>query len=80
MNTQPAQLPWGALLLTALAPAIWGSTYIVTTELLPPDRPFSAAFLRTLPVGLLLVLLTRHLPARGEWGRLMVLAALNIGL
>lgn len=79
MNTHRTQLPWGALLLTALAPAIWGSTYIVTTELLPPDRPFSAAFLRTLPVGLLLVLVTRRLPARAEWGRLAVLAALNIG-
>lgn len=30
-------------LLTALAPVIWGSTYIVTTELLRPDRPATAA-------------------------------------
>ena len=28
----------GDILLTATAPAIWGSTYIVTTELLPPGR------------------------------------------
>jgi probable blue pigment (indigoidine) exporter len=62
-----------------LAPAIWGSTYIVTTELLPPDRPFTAALLRTLPAGILLALLCRRLPERREWGRLAVLSALNIG-
>lgn len=66
--------------LTALAPVIWGSTYIVTTELLPPDRPFTAALIRSLPAGLLLVLYARRLPARNEWGRLLVLAALNLGV
>jgi probable blue pigment (indigoidine) exporter len=66
-------------MLTALAPAIWGSTYILTSELLPPDRPFTAALIRTLPAGLLLVLFMRQLPARSEWGRLLVLSALNIG-
>ena len=43
---------WLDALTTALGPVIWGSTYIVTTELLPPDRPFTAALLRTLPAGL----------------------------
>lgn len=71
--------PWINTLLTALAPLIWGSTYIVTTELLPADRPFIAAMLRVLPAGLLLVLCCRQLPVRQEWGRLLVLAALNIG-
>ena len=70
---------WGDIMLTALAPAIWGSTYILTSELLPPDRPFTAALIRTLPAGLLLVLFMRQLPARGEWGRLLLLSALNIG-
>ncbi|WP_443190693.1 hypothetical protein [Pseudomonas indica] len=42
-------MAWLDVLMTALAPAIWGSTYIVTTELLPPDRPFVAAVLRCLP-------------------------------
>ena len=41
--------------LTALAPAIWGSTYIVTTEFLPPGLPLTAAALRALPAGLLLL-------------------------
>lgn len=71
---------WRDTLLTALAPAIWGSTYIVTSELLPPDRPFTAALIRTLPAGLLLLLLTRQLPARRHWWRLLVLGALNIGV
>ena len=70
---------WLNVLMTALAPAIWGSTYIVTTELLPPDRPFTAALLRALPAGLLLVLYSRYWPARRDWPRLLVLAALNIG-
>lgn len=71
---------WRDTLLTALAPAIWGSTYIVTSELLPPDRPFTAALIRTLPAGLLLLLLTRQMPARRHWWRLLVLGALNIGV
>ena len=74
---------WLDALATALGPVIWGSTYIVTTELLPPDRPFTAALLRTLPAGLLLVLWCRRWPASGDWvgwWRLMVLAALNIGV
>lgn len=65
--------------MTALAPLIWGSTYIVTTEVLPQDRPFTAALLRTLPAGLLLTLFVWRLPARREWGRLAMLSALNIG-
>ena len=68
------------ILLTALAPAIWGSTYIVATEWLPPDRPFTAALLRTLPAGLLLVAYCRQWPHTRAWGRLAVLSALNIGV
>ncbi|MFC4159886.1 EamA family transporter [Chitinimonas lacunae] len=68
------------ILLTSLAPMIWGSTYIVTTELLPPDRPFSAAAIRALPAGILLVLLARRLPAKRDWGRMLLLSALNIGV
>ncbi|WAT83330.1 EamA family transporter [Delftia acidovorans] len=78
-SVSPA-LSWRDILLTALAPAIWGSTYIVTSELLPPDRPFTAALIRVLPAGLLLVLFTRRLPAGSGWWRLAVLGALNIGV
>ena len=70
---------WQDIALTALAPIIWGSTYIVTSELLPPNRPFTAALIRVLPAGLLLVLALRRLPARQHWLRLLILSALNIG-
>lgn len=65
--------------MTALAPAIWGTTYLVTTELLPPDRPLLAAVVRALPAGLLLVALTRKLPTGVWWWRALALGALNIG-
>lgn len=70
---------WLDILLTALAPMIWGSTYIVTSEFLPPDRSFTSALIRVLPAGLLLLLLTRKIPKNGDWWRLLVLGALNIG-
>ncbi|MEZ5706183.1 MAG: EamA family transporter [Burkholderiaceae bacterium] len=70
---------WHDIALTAVAPTIWGSTYIVTTELLPTGRPFTAALIRALPAGLILVLCTRTLPARSDWVRLLALSALNIG-
>ncbi|MFX7792960.1 EamA family transporter, partial [Acinetobacter baumannii] len=37
------------ILITAIAPAIWGSTYIVTTEFLPAGYPITVAMLRALP-------------------------------
>lgn len=67
------------LLLAALAPTVWGTTYIVTTELLPPDRPLLAAALRALPVGILLTLRARELPRGQWWWRTAVLGTLNIG-
>lgn len=80
MSVSARQSLWREVLLTALAPAIWGSTYIITSELLPPDRPFSAALIRALPAGLLLILYTRRLPLATEWLKLLVLSALNIGV
>lgn len=68
------------IVVTALAPIIWGSTYIVTTELLPAYRPYTAALIRVLPAGFLLLLMSFYLPKRKEWGRLIILSALNIGL
>ncbi|MEU4359150.1 EamA family transporter [Streptomyces virginiae] len=66
--------------LTALTPMAWGTTYIVTTELLPPGHPLFAGLLRALPGGLIALALTRALPRRGWWGRAAVLGVLNIGL
>ncbi|MEV2218206.1 EamA family transporter [Streptomyces sp. NPDC050997] len=65
--------------VTALAPAVWGSTYLVTTEWLPPDRPLLATTVRALPGGLFLLALARTLPT-GVWlWRTLVLGTLNIG-
>jgi probable blue pigment (indigoidine) exporter len=66
--------------LTALAPAIWGSTYIVTTQLLPPGVPLTVAMLRALPAGLLLMLLVRQLPTGAWWWKSLVLGGLNFSL
>ena len=57
----------------------WGTTYLVTTELLPPGRPLTAAVLRALPAGLLLLAITRTLPRGAWWWRSAVLGTLNIG-
>ena len=70
---------WRDTVLTAVVPLIWGSTYLVTTQWLPPGLPFTAGVLRVLPAGLLLLLWTRHLPQRHEWPRLLLLSLLNIG-
>jgi probable blue pigment (indigoidine) exporter len=65
--------------LAALAPISWGTTYLVTTEFLPPDRPLLSGVLRALPVGIAILLFTRT-PPRGQWWwRSAVLGLLNIG-
>ncbi|WP_299689560.1 EamA family transporter [uncultured Tateyamaria sp.] len=66
--------------LTALAPLIWGSTYYVTTELLPDGFPVTMAALRALPAGLLMLAIARHMPQGIWWGRIFVLGALNFTL
>jgi len=69
----------GRTVLTALAPAVWGTTYLVTTEFLPAGHPLFAGLLRALPAGLLLLLVFRRLPRGIWWWRALVLGALNIG-
>ncbi|MBY7846970.1 EamA family transporter [Vibrio fluvialis] len=66
--------------LTAIAPIVWGSTYIVTTEALPPESPLIASTIRSLPAGVLLVLISRAWPTGLWWLRIAVLGFLNIGL
>lgn len=68
------------LLLTAIAPAVWGSTYIVTTQFLPNFSPITVAMLRALPAGLLLLALVRRLPTGIWWLRVFVLGSLNISI
>ncbi len=70
---------FGATARTALTPMVWGTTYIVATELLPDARPMLAACVRALPVGIVFVLWTRRLPAGAWWWRSALLGVLNIG-
>lgn len=68
------------ILLTALAPVIWGSTYIVTTELLPENQPFTAAVIRAVPAGLVLLLLFPAKLNRDNGFKIFLLSILNIGI
>ena len=71
---------WRWPLLTAVAPVAWGSTYIVTEQFLPPDRPMFAAVMRALPAGLLLLAVRRELPHGDWWWKAVVLGVCNIGM
>lgn len=68
------------LFLTALAPIVWGSTYIVTTEMLPANVPMTLAALRALPAGILLLIIMRQLPQGIWWLRVAILGILNFSL
>ncbi|WP_454751466.1 EamA family transporter [Cupriavidus necator] len=67
------------ILLTGLAPAIWGSTYLVTSEWLPPGQPLLSGVIRALPAGLVMLAFGHALPQGGWWWRAAVLGVLNIG-
>ncbi|NEI05282.1 EamA family transporter [Rhizobium leguminosarum] len=68
------------LSLTAIAPIVWGTTYLVTTEFLPGFSPMTVALLRALPAGLLLLAIVRRLPSGIWWMRSLILGALNISM
>ncbi|WET76397.1 EamA family transporter [Amycolatopsis sp. QT-25] len=65
--------------LTAFAPVVWGTTYVVTTELLPPGHPLFAGLMRALPAGLIALAITRTLPRGRWWLKAAALGVLNIG-
>lgn len=67
------------VLLTAITPVTFGTTYVITTQFLPPDRPLLAALVRALPAGLVLLAVARRLPHGVWWWRSLVLGALNFG-
>ncbi|CAG8999201.1 MAG: hypothetical protein CENE_01170 [Candidatus Celerinatantimonas neptuna] len=67
------------LLVTAFAPLVWGSTYLVTTQLLPPSMPLWASTLRALPAGIILLIVSRSRLSLGWWGKIFLLGILNIG-
>lgn len=65
--------------LTAIAPAVWGTTYIVTTEFLPVGHPLFSSLMRALPAGLIAIALAGVLPRGDWWWKSAVLGVLNIG-
>lgn len=71
---------WSDIALTALAPAVWGCSYLAITLALPEGHALGIACLRALPAGLLLLLIVRQLPKRPWLGKLLVLGGLNFTL
>ncbi len=68
------------LVITASAPLVWGSSYIVTTQFLPNLDPLTVSVLRALPAGLILLALVRQFP-EGIWiVKMFVLGALNFAI
>jgi len=66
------------MLVTAIAPVAWGSTYVVTRAVLPEDALWGAV-IRALPAGLILLLISRRRPHGAWWWRSAVLGVLNAG-
>jgi probable blue pigment (indigoidine) exporter len=77
MKHLPPQM--GLPAVTALAPLSWGTTYLVTTEWLPPDRPLFSGAVRALPAGLIAAAFGRAVPRGRWWWRAALLGVLNIG-
>lgn len=71
---------WRWVLVTAIAPIAWGSTYFVTREFLPADAPLWGAVLRALPAGLVLLVIRPRMPRGAWWWRSLVLGTLNVGV
>lgn len=65
--------------VTAIAPLLWGMTYVLTTELLPPGRPLLAAAVRALSAGLILAILAPRRPQGWWWIKAATLGVLNVG-
>ncbi len=70
---------WRWMLVTAIAPIAWGSSYFVTRQFLPEGDPLWGATLRALPAGIILMLIARRLPRGSWWWKSLVLGALNVG-
>lgn len=66
-------------LSAALAAAIWGTTYIFVSVVLPHNPIFTAA-VRALGGGLPLLLFYNEVPPRDWWGKVAVLGTLNCGV
>lgn len=70
---------WRWVLVTAIAPVAWGSTYYVTSHFLPADAPLWGAAFRALPAAVLLLAIARRLPRGAWWWKSAVIGVLNVG-
>ena len=68
------------LLLTSAAPAIWGSTYVVTTLMLPPGIPRPWPCCARCPPACCCCVFVRQLPQGVWWPRVFLLGALNFSV
>jgi probable blue pigment (indigoidine) exporter len=59
---------------------VWGSSYLITTELLPGCDPLAVSVLRALPAALVLMAVVRRLPQGLWWHRVFILGFLNFTL
>ncbi len=64
---------WGYV--AALTPIIFGTTFLLTTEFLPPGRPLLAGLMRSLPTGLVMII-GSPIPNRRWLARFFVLSVL----
>ena len=71
-------------LRTLTAPAMWGTTSLTVTELLPDESPLVVAAMRVAPAGLLLLAVARPtgwwVPGGSDWLRTSTLAMANFGV
>lgn len=65
-------------LITAFAPIIWGSTYYITRNFLPPEYPLTGSAIRALPAGIFLLALSRELPKGSWWLKTFIISSLTI--
>ena len=78
-STAASDVRPGIVAVTAIAPLLWGMTYVVTTEFLPPGRPLLAATVRALSAGLILAAIAPRRPHGVWWLKAAMLGVLNIG-
>ena len=70
--------------LTLLAPTMWGTSYVVITELLPQGRPFLIASGRVLPASIVLIAIgwmrSRWRPRGPEWRHIALISVFNFSV
>ena len=66
--------------IASIAPIIWGSSYLLVSLYLPEQFPLHISLLRTLPIGLLFLLLAGRIPALSWIKKAAMISFLGSGL